>query len=130
MLDLMVIEHGVTGEDLLKEYPQLGNVPFYPRLPQLLALHLQLDLVDLQFVDEPLRLQFSPGWGASRRSRSQPILRPAAQFGRFRWVSNVLASVLWDDIRISFFHGIWWAESFRHCPYSTADFMFAHTLDH
>ena len=27
MLDFIAIEHGIMGEDLLKEYPQLGNVP-------------------------------------------------------------------------------------------------------
>ena len=27
MLDFIAIEHGIMGEDLLKEYPQFGNVP-------------------------------------------------------------------------------------------------------
>ena len=27
MLDFIAIEHGIKGEDLLEEHPQLGNVP-------------------------------------------------------------------------------------------------------
>jgi hypothetical protein len=44
---------------------------------QLLVLHLQLDLVDLQFVDEPLRICLCPGRGAFFCTRSQPRFRPA-----------------------------------------------------
>ena len=51
---------------------------------QLLVLHLQLDLVDLQFVDEPLGIGLCPGRGAFRRGRSQSRFRPAAQFGGVR----------------------------------------------
>jgi hypothetical protein len=35
-----------------------------------------------------------------------------------------------DDIYLAVMQGIWWAESFRHCSYSTADFEIAHMLDH
>ena len=55
-----------------------------PRLAQLLVLHLQLDLVDLQFVEEPLRSGLCRGRGAFRRSRTQPRFRLPAQFSRIR----------------------------------------------
>ena len=55
-----------------------------PRLAQLLVLHLQLDLVDLQFVEEPLRSGLCRGRSAFRRSRTQPRFRLPAQFSRIR----------------------------------------------
>jgi hypothetical protein len=61
---------------------QLG-LRFGAGLPQLLALYLQLDLVDLQFMDEPLHVRLCQSRGAFGRNRLQPILRPAAQLGSF-----------------------------------------------
>jgi len=43
-------------------------------------LHLQLDLVDLQFVQEPQRFFLCRG-SAFSLVDSQPRFRPAAQFG-------------------------------------------------
>jgi hypothetical protein len=43
-------------------------------LLEFLVLHLQLDLVDLQFVDEALRVGFGPGL---------PCLRPPLSQARF-----------------------------------------------
>jgi hypothetical protein len=48
---------------------------------QLRILHLKFELVDLQFVDEPLIFMLiSGGYG---RLRAQPFLRAAAQFVGF-----------------------------------------------
>ena len=68
-----VIELGVALQSRLQ---------FRPRPLELLVLHLQLDLVHLQLVDEPLCVA---GWWLpdlrARGSFPQPILRPAAQLG-------------------------------------------------
>jgi hypothetical protein len=44
-------------------------------------LHLQLNLVDLQFVDEALRVGFGPGLAPFRVLLPQALFGAAAQFG-------------------------------------------------
>ena len=65
-----------------------------PGSAQLFILHLQFDLVDLQFVKESLRFSIRPGRVRFRRFRFQPLFCTAAQFGGFRALTRCFFHVL------------------------------------
>jgi hypothetical protein len=48
-------------------------------------LHLQLDLMDLQFVDKALRVGVGQGLARSRGLLPQSLFGAAPQFGGSRW---------------------------------------------
>ena len=74
-----IVEVGVFGQGLLR---------LVPCLPQLRILHLQLDLVDLQFMDEPL--QSLPRSGGPGR-RVFPFNRSSARRRSSAAVDGVLS---------------------------------------
>ena len=53
----------------------------FPGFAEFLVLHLQFDLVDLQFVNEALRVGFRPDWAGLRLLLPQALFGAAAQFG-------------------------------------------------
>jgi len=56
-----------------------------PGQAELIILHLQFDLVDLQLMEEPLRFLLGLGWIQLRHLGAQPLFRLSAQLGSFHF---------------------------------------------
>src|SRR3990172_1163497 len=78
------VAHGRKMVEVFVPFPP--RLHLRPRLPHLLVLHLQLDLVHLQLVENPLRFFLRPGRGLLLLARFQPLFRPAAQLGGIQWL--------------------------------------------